>query len=181
MLPKIVTKVENITFPSSVLPLEKKTAKIISQLKFQSIRASKICSRTKAYVGADPRFFRRGCTRLLFYFNTNKPHSFFFLQNTSCIKKPQFILWRGGAYPLHPPPRSGPGTGTFVFGRGGDLFARRNYKKLHSARVTDFCNRNTRALVFYEKGKTFTILTLNETVLILEVVILKSCILYNHY
>ena len=22
-------------------------------------------------------FFRRGCTRLLFYFNTNKPHSFF--------------------------------------------------------------------------------------------------------
>ena len=106
---------------------------------------------------------------------------FFFLQNTSCIKKPQFILWRGGAYPLHPPPRSGPGTGTFVFGRGGDLFARRNYKKLHSARVTDFCNRNTRALVFYEKGKTFTILTLNETVLILEVVILKSCILYNHY
>ena len=87
----------------------------------------------------------------------------------------------GGAYPLHPPPRSGPGTGTFGFGRGGDLFTRRNYKKLHSARVTDFCNRNTKALVFYEKGKTFTILTLNETVLILEVVILKSCILYNHY
>ena len=23
-------------------------------------------------------FFRRGCTRLLLYFNTNKPHSFFF-------------------------------------------------------------------------------------------------------
>ena len=30
--------------------------------------------------GADPGFFfsRRGCTRLLLYFNTNKPHSFFF-------------------------------------------------------------------------------------------------------
>ena len=29
---------------------------------------------------ADPGFFlRRGCTRLLLYFNTNKPHSFFFL------------------------------------------------------------------------------------------------------
>ena len=29
-------------------------------------------------VGADPRFFfRRGCARLLLYFNTNKPHSFF--------------------------------------------------------------------------------------------------------
>ena len=78
---------------------------------------------------------------------------FFFLQNISCIKKPQVILGGGGAYPLHPSPRSGPGTGTFGFGRGGDLFARRNYKKLHSARVTDFCNRNTKALVFYEKGK----------------------------
>ena len=41
--------------------------------------------------GADPGFFfRRGCTRLLLYFNTNKPH-FFFLQNTSCIRKPQVI------------------------------------------------------------------------------------------
>ena len=29
--------------------------------------------------GADPGFFfRRGCTRLLLYFNTNKAHSFFF-------------------------------------------------------------------------------------------------------
>ena len=35
-------------------------------------------------------FFRRGCTRLLLYFNTNKPHSFFW-QNTSCIRKPQAI------------------------------------------------------------------------------------------
>ena len=26
--------------------------------------------------------------RLMFYFNTNKPPSFFFLQNTSCIRKP---------------------------------------------------------------------------------------------
>ena len=37
--------------------------------------------------GADPGFFLGGCTRLLLYFNTNKPHSFFFLQNTSCIRK----------------------------------------------------------------------------------------------
>ena len=36
-------------------------------------------------------FFTRGCTRLLLYFNTNKPHSFFFWQNTSCIRKPQVI------------------------------------------------------------------------------------------
>ena len=60
--------------------------------------------------GADPGFFfRRGCTRVLLYFNTNKPHSFFFffLQNTSCIRKPQVISGRG-AHPLHPPPRSAP-------------------------------------------------------------------------
>ena len=44
--------------------------------------------------------------------------------------------------------------------------------------MPEFCNRNTKALVFYEKGKTFTILTLNGTVPILEVVILKPCILY---
>ena len=53
-------------------------------------------------------FFRRGCTRLLLYFNTNKPHSFFFLQNTNCIRKPQVISGEG-AHPLHPPPRSAPG------------------------------------------------------------------------
>ena len=43
--------------------------------------------------------------------------------------------------------------------------------------MPEFCNRNTKALVFYEKGKTFTILTLNGTVPILEVGILKPCIL----
>ena len=52
-------------------------------------------------------FFRRGCTRLLFYFNTNKPHSFF-LQNTICIRKPQVISEGGGGrtpciLPLDPP------------------------------------------------------------------------------
>ena len=58
--------------------------------------------------GGSRIFFRRGCTRLLLYFNTNKPHSFF-LQNTSCIRKLQVILGgRGGAHPLHPPPRSAP-------------------------------------------------------------------------
>ena len=62
------------------------------------------CSRR----GGSRIFFRRGCTLLLLYFNTNKPHSFF-LQNTSCIRKPQVISGgRGGAHPLHPPPRSAP-------------------------------------------------------------------------
>ena len=58
--------------------------------------------------GGSRIFFRRGCTRLLLYFNTNKPHSFFFSQNTSCIRKPQVISGGGGAHPLHPPPRSAP-------------------------------------------------------------------------
>ena len=62
--------------------------------------------------GGSRIFFRRGCTRLLLYFNTNKPHFFFFLQNTSYIRKPQVISGRG-AHPLHPPPRSAPGTNQF--------------------------------------------------------------------
>ena len=59
-------------------------------------------------------FFRRGCTRLFLYFNTNKPQ-FFFLQNTSCIRKLQVISGRGVAYPLHPPPRSAPVLNTLQF------------------------------------------------------------------
>ena len=59
--------------------------------------------------GADPGFFLGGgCTRLLLYFNTNKPQSFF-LQNISCIRKPQ-VISGGGAHPLHPSPRSAPAT-----------------------------------------------------------------------
>ena len=58
--------------------------------------------------GGSRIFFRRGCTRLLLYFNTNKPHIFFW-QNTSCIRKPRVISGgEGGAHPLHPPPRSAP-------------------------------------------------------------------------
>ena len=53
--------------------------------------------------------FRGGsrCTRLLLYFNTNKPHSFFW-QNTGCIREPQVISGGGGAHPLYNPPRSAP-------------------------------------------------------------------------
>ena len=40
--------------------------------------------------------FRRGCTRLLHHFNTNKQQSFFFLHNTSCIRKPLVISGGGG-------------------------------------------------------------------------------------
>ena len=68
--------------------------------------------------GGSRTFFRRGCTCLLLYFNTNKPHSFFFLLNTSCIRKPQVIS--GGVHTLCTPPRSAPEWRLFllVF-RGG--------------------------------------------------------------
>ena len=55
--------------------------------------------------GADPEFyFRRGCTRLLLYFNTNKPNSIFFLENTSCIRQPQVISGGEGCAPPAPSP-----------------------------------------------------------------------------
>ena len=67
--------------------------------------------------GGSRILFRRGCTHLLLYFNTNKPPTFFFLQNTNCIRKPQVISGGGGAQPLHPPPRSTPETpGNFWWG-----------------------------------------------------------------
>ena len=66
--------------------------------------------RFKEIRGGSRIFFRKGCTRLLLYFNTNKPHSFFCWQNTSCIRKPQVISREGGGVvrtpctlPLDPP------------------------------------------------------------------------------
>ena len=59
--------------------------------------------------GGSRIFFRRGCTRLLFHFNTIIPHSFcFFLRNTSCIRKPQVISGGGGGG--GPPPVRTPCT-----------------------------------------------------------------------
>ena len=56
--------------------------------------------------GGSRIFFRRGCTRLWLYFNTNKPHSFFFAEY-QLYQKTAGHLGRGeGAHPLHPPPRS---------------------------------------------------------------------------
>ena len=56
--------------------------------------------RNRRFRGGSRIFFRRGCNRLLLYFNTNKSHSFF-LQNTSCIRKPQVISGGGGG--VYPP------------------------------------------------------------------------------
>ena len=63
--------------------------------------------------GADPGFFLgRGA---LVSCSTSTPinHIVFFLQNTSCIRKPQVISeGEGSVHPLHPPPRSAPALAT---------------------------------------------------------------------
>ena len=58
--------------------------------------------------GADPGFFLGGGALVSCSTSTPINHIVFFLQNTSCIRKPQVISGRGGAHPLHPPPRSAP-------------------------------------------------------------------------
>ena len=56
---------------------------------------------TELYRGGSRIFFRRGCTRLLLDFNTNKPHSFFFFEEYQLYSKTAGHV-RGG-HPLHPP------------------------------------------------------------------------------
>ena len=57
--------------------------------------------------GADPGFFLGGGALVSCSTSTPINHIVFFLQNTSCIRKPQVISGGGGgAHPLHPPPRS---------------------------------------------------------------------------
>ena len=60
--------------------------------------------------GADPGFFLGGGALISCSTSTPINHIVFFcfLQNTSCIRKPQ-VISRAGAHPLHPPPRSAPG------------------------------------------------------------------------
>ena len=58
-------------------------------------------------------FFYEGVHSSLASTSTPINHIVFFLQNTSCIRKPQVISGGGGgeaAHPLHSPPRSAPGT-----------------------------------------------------------------------
>ena len=64
------------------------------------------------YRGGSRIFFRRGCTRLLLCFNTNKPHSFFFFCRIPVALENCRSSQRGreGVHPLHPPPRSAPGV-----------------------------------------------------------------------
>ena len=65
--------------------------------------------------GADPGFFLGGGAVVSCSTSTPINHIVFFLQNTSCIRKPQVISGGGGAHPLHPPPRSAPVLVHFYF------------------------------------------------------------------
>ena len=62
-------------------------------------------------IRGDPGFFLGGGAVVSCSTSTPINHIvFLFLQNTSCIRKPQVISGGGGggAHPLHPPPRSAP-------------------------------------------------------------------------
>ena len=76
-------------------------------------RAVKAISKGIICRGGSRIFFRRGCTHLLLYFNTNKPHSFFFFCRIPVVLKNHRSSHRGGGHPLHPPPRSAPGNALF--------------------------------------------------------------------
>ena len=61
---------------------------------------------SSVFRGGSRIFFRRGCTRLLLYFNTNKPHSFFFCRIPVVLENRRSS--RGGVrtpctLPLDPP------------------------------------------------------------------------------
>ena len=90
-----------------------------TELIFQDTDASKTwelrtCSKypvdkyIQATSGADPEFFLGGGALVSCSTSTPINHLVFFLQNTSCIRKPPVISRGGGAHPLHPPPSSAP-------------------------------------------------------------------------
>ena len=65
------------------------------------------------WAGADPGFFLGAvCTRLLLYFNTNKPHSFSFCRRPVVLENGRSSqeggVGGGGAHPFLPHSRSAP-------------------------------------------------------------------------
>ena len=83
----------------------------------------------KPYItGADQGFFlRRGRTRLLLYFNANKPHSFFFFCRIPVVLENRRSS-QGGVHPLHPPPRSAPDKILTIRRQWGSWWIRRRPK-----------------------------------------------------
>ena len=89
---------EKVKIPPNFVPCELACRRLLFPL---------LCPTGLFNRGGSRIFFRRGCTRLLLYFNTNKPHSFF-LQNTSCnTENRRSSQGGGGAHPctlpLDPP------------------------------------------------------------------------------
>ena len=72
-------------------------------------------------------FFRRGRTRLLLYFNANKPHSFFFFCRIPVVLENRRSS-QGGVHPLHPPPRSAPDKILTIRRQWGSWWIRRRPK-----------------------------------------------------
>ena len=69
----------------------------------------------RQFRGGSRIFFRRGCTLVSCSTSTPINHIVFsFLQNTSCIRKPQVISGGEGVHPLSPPPRSTPAVPSFL-------------------------------------------------------------------
>ena len=77
----------------------------------------RVCSKEVFFfnydAGADPGFLLGGGALVSCSTSTPINHIvYIFLQNPSCIRKPQVISGKGGggAHSLHPPPRSAPAT-----------------------------------------------------------------------
>ena len=91
-------------------------------LPFEECDSQKVNIVTLNSRGGSRNFFRRGCTHLLLYFNTNKPHTvvFFFCRIPVVLKNCRSSL--GGAHPLHPPPGSAPEFSTLIIERKAHIY-----------------------------------------------------------
>ena len=86
-----------------------------SHMNISFLSSFPLCSQKKTYRGGSRIFFRRGCTRPLLYFNTNKAHNFFCRIPVVLENRRSSQGGRGGdAHPRHPPPRSAPDLNVHV-------------------------------------------------------------------
>ena len=101
------------------------TQKTLSQISY-SWSTSSSNLKVSNNRGGSRIFFRRGCTRLLLYFNTNKPHSFFFCR-IPVVSENHRSSWGGGVptpctLPLDPPLNKQPGPLILEFSWCKDTF-----------------------------------------------------------